>query len=55
MTPDEIFESLLGRTIEGVEVEDGDIYLELDDEKVFGLWVDEDGDLNASLMGPKTN
>ena len=55
MTPEEIFESLLGRTIEGVEVEDGDIYLELDDDRVFALWVDESGDLNASLMGPKTN
>lgn len=55
MTPEEIFESLLGRTIDGVEVEDGDIYLELDDDRVFALWVDEAGDLNASLMGPKTN
>lgn len=55
MTPDEMFESLLGRTIEGVEVEDEMIYFELDDDRVFGLWVDEDGDLNASLMGPKTN
>lgn len=55
MTPEEMFESLLGRTIEGVEVDDGDIYLELDDERIFGLYVDEDGDLNASLMGPKAN
>lgn len=55
MTPEEMFESLLGRTIEGIEVDDGDIYLELDDERIFGLYVDEDGDLNASLMGPKTN
>ena len=55
MTPDEMFESLLGRTIEGVEVEDEMIYFELDDDRVFGLWVDDDGDLNASLMGPKTN
>lgn len=55
MTPDEIFESLLGRTIEGVDVEDGDIYLELDDQRVFGLWIDDDGDLNASLMTPKAN
>lgn len=55
MTPEEMFESLLGRTIEGVEIDDGDIYLELDDDRVFALWVDESGDLNASLMGPKTN
>jgi hypothetical protein len=55
MTPEEIFESLLGRTIEGIKVDDGDIYIELDDEKVFGIWVDEDGDLNASLMKPKAN
>ena len=55
MTPEEMFNSLLGRTIEGVEIDDGDIYLELDDERIFGLYVDEDGDLNASLMGRKTN
>ena len=55
MTPEKMFESLLGRTIEGVEVEDEMIYFELDDDRVFGLWVDDDGDLNASLMGPKTN
>ena len=55
MTPEQMFESLLGRTIEGVEVEDEMIYFELDDDRVFGLWVDDDGDLNASLMGPKTN
>ncbi len=55
MKPEQMFESLLGRTIEGIEVDDGDIYLELDDDRVFGLWVDDDGDLNASLMGPKTN
>lgn len=55
MTPEEMFNSLLGRTIEAVEVDDGDIYLELDDERIFGLYVDEDGDLNASLMGRKTN
>ena len=55
MTPDEIFESLLGRTIEGIGVEDDCLYLELDDEKTFGFWIDDDGDMNMSIMGPKAN
>lgn len=55
MTPEEMFNSLLGRTIEGVEVDDGDIYFELDDDRVLGIFLDDDGDLNASLMGRKTN
>lgn len=55
MTPEEMLTSLLGRTIEGVEVEDECIYFELDDDRIFGFWVDDDGDINCSMMGPKSN
>jgi len=55
MTPEEMLTSLLGRTIEGVEIDDDCLYLELDDDRVFGFYIDDEGDMNISIMGQKAN
>ena len=55
MNEDDVLKSLIGRTIEGVGVDDGDFFLELDDERTIWVWSDDDESLNLSIAGNKTN
>lgn len=42
MTFEELLESIIGRTIMGVEAEDDEVFLVLDDDTAFGIGYDRD-------------
>ena len=52
---EELMTSLLGRVIVGVGVEDGDLFLDLDDERTVWVWSDDEESLNLSVSGQKAN
>ena len=51
---EEIIEMLIGRTIEGIETDDDALYIELDNDKVLGVFVD-DGGLEVAILDPEAN
>jgi hypothetical protein len=42
MTQDELFNHLIGKTIRGVGVDDGELYLVMSDGSNLWIWSDED-------------
>jgi hypothetical protein len=52
---EEILEMLIGRTIEGIETDDDALYIELDNDKVLGVFVDDDGGLEVAILEPEAN
>lgn len=46
---EELIISLLGRTIMGVGSDDGEFYLEMDDDRVLWLFVDEEAGLSLAI------
>jgi hypothetical protein len=49
MTPEALLQSLIGRTIIEVAVEEGELALGLDDGRLVWIYADEDGDMMMSI------